>query len=170
MSTTTTETPGLPPCCVPREDADLTERLYCTYNSGGPAERAGLAWDGRPCPTFSDLEGAAAEGRPGPAAVVDKWEAVSLAVLGAAEQLALLCLAQALTARVPASVVNTGERAFSELAEETLYATYPRLAGLVWIEPASNPITRYGRFSVRGRVGATVLPLALYVIAPDEVA
>ena len=64
-------------CCIPTPDAGIAERLYCAYNQGGPAARAGLAWNGQPCPTWSDLVQRAGEGDPGAAGVVAKWEAAA---------------------------------------------------------------------------------------------
>lgn len=67
----------LPACCAPSPRAGIAERLYCTYNEGGPAERAGLAWNGSPCPTWAELLDKAAQGDAGAAAVVAKWNAVA---------------------------------------------------------------------------------------------
>ena len=47
--------PALPTCCTPGPGASLAELLYCVYNAGGDPARAGLSWDGRPCPVWADL-------------------------------------------------------------------------------------------------------------------
>ena len=59
----------LPPCCTPSEGASLAERLFCVYNAGGPPDRAGLAWDGRPVPAWAELSA--------DSPVRAKWEAVA---------------------------------------------------------------------------------------------
>ena len=60
----------LPPACLtPSEGATLAERMYCWYNAGGPADRAGLNFQGNPCPVWTEL----------PEAVRAKWEAVASA-------------------------------------------------------------------------------------------
>lgn len=71
-----------PACCVPSERAALAERLYCAYQQGGPPERAGLAWNGEPCPTWADLEAQAAAGKVGAQAVLAKWKAVATHIMG----------------------------------------------------------------------------------------
>jgi hypothetical protein len=77
----TTEVPvSLPACCHPSEGADLAEQLYCAYMRGGAPERAGLAWDGRPCPTWAELHERAAGNDAGARGVIAKWEAVVLAM------------------------------------------------------------------------------------------
>lgn len=68
---------SLPACCTPSEDASLAEQLYCAYQRGGPPERAGLAWDGRPCPTWAQLVERAESGDAGAQGVITKWEAVA---------------------------------------------------------------------------------------------
>lgn len=55
------------PCCTPSEGATLAEVLYCAYNRGGPPDRAGLNFQGAPCPVWADL----------PDAVRAKWEAAA---------------------------------------------------------------------------------------------
>jgi hypothetical protein len=65
---------NLPDCCHPSPDCERAEALYCAYQRGGPEERAGLSWDGKPCPTWAEL--LASDG-PGPAGVVAKWRAVA---------------------------------------------------------------------------------------------
>jgi len=72
------KTPDLPACCIPSDGASRAEILYCAYNEGGPAERAGLAWNGLPCPTWADLELRASSGDDGAFGVVDKWNYVAL--------------------------------------------------------------------------------------------
>lgn len=67
---------SLPECCTPSPGADRAETLYCLYQIGGPPERAGLAWDGRPCPTWADLVARAESGDAGAQGVVAKWEHV----------------------------------------------------------------------------------------------
>jgi hypothetical protein len=69
----------LPACCAPSEGAEPAEVLYCAYQAGGPPERAGLAWDGKPCPTWAEL---LARQDVGSAAVVSKWRAVAEALGG----------------------------------------------------------------------------------------
>ena len=60
----------LPACCFPSDNAEPAEALYCIYQRGGPLERAGLAYDGRPCPTWAELLTREDEGSRG---VVAKW-------------------------------------------------------------------------------------------------
>ena len=68
---------SLPECCTPSPNADRAETLYCLYQTGGPPERAGLAWDGRPCPTWADLTKRADEGDTGAVGVIAKWRYVA---------------------------------------------------------------------------------------------
>lgn len=67
----------LPACCHPAENASLAEVLYCAYQRGGAPERAGLAWDGRPCPTWAELRAKQEAGDAAAAGVVEKWRAVA---------------------------------------------------------------------------------------------
>lgn len=53
------------------------ERLYLAYNRGGPPERAGLAWNGQPVPTWAELLERSEGGDAGAAGVVDKWRSVA---------------------------------------------------------------------------------------------
>lgn len=66
----------LPACCRP-VGTSLAEVLYCTYQMGGPAKRAGLAWDGRPCPTWEQLVVRAEAGDEGAQGVIAKWESTA---------------------------------------------------------------------------------------------
>lgn len=59
----------LPPCCFADASASLAQRLYAAYNRGGPADRAGLNFEGKPCPEWDAL----------PGAVRAKWDAVAIA-------------------------------------------------------------------------------------------
>lgn len=69
---------ALPACCIPSSaDCELAEALYCTYQQGGPPERAGLDWRGQPCPTWADLFVRAAAGDVGANGVIEKWRAVA---------------------------------------------------------------------------------------------
>lgn len=68
---------NLPPCCNLGPFAEVAEKLYVAYQRGGPAERAGLAWNGDPCPTWDALLAASERGESGPAGVVAKWRAVA---------------------------------------------------------------------------------------------
>ena len=61
--------------CTP--DAERAETLYCAYQRGGDPERAGLTWDGKPCPTWAQLVERADSGDVGAAGVVAKWRAVA---------------------------------------------------------------------------------------------
>lgn len=70
----------LPACCIPSPEASLAETLYCEYQRGGPPERAGLAWDGRPCPTWAELQERSAGNDAGARGVIAKWEAVAESV------------------------------------------------------------------------------------------
>lgn len=70
----------VPECCWAAEDASAQERLYAAYNLGGHVDRAGIAWDKRPCPTWAELLQRAHDGEPGAAAVIAKWEAVAQSV------------------------------------------------------------------------------------------
>lgn len=67
----------LPPCCIPSQDAEYAETLYCAYQLGGPPERAGLAWNGLPCPTWAELLAKQAAGDVGADGVVSKWRTVA---------------------------------------------------------------------------------------------
>lgn len=58
----------LPDCCTPFEYADLAERLYCAYNRGGDPATAGLNYQGKPCPVWTEL----------PENIRAKWEAVAV--------------------------------------------------------------------------------------------
>lgn len=69
----------LPACCYPAPNAERAEVLYCRYNEGGPPERAGLAFNGLPCPTWAELIAKAENGDPGAAGVVAKWRNVATA-------------------------------------------------------------------------------------------
>lgn len=69
----------LPACCYPSEGASVAEQLYCAYQRGGPPERAGLAWNGEPCPTWAMLVERVQSGDEGAAGVISKWEAVARA-------------------------------------------------------------------------------------------
>lgn len=51
----------------PATDASLAERLYCAYNRGGDPSTAGLNYQGKECPAWSDL----------PENIRAKWEAVT---------------------------------------------------------------------------------------------
>lgn len=64
--------PPTPDCCTPFEYADLPERLYCAYNRGGDPATAGLNYQGKPCPVWTEL----------PENVRAKWEAVADEVRG----------------------------------------------------------------------------------------
>lgn len=103
---------SLPDCCHPSEGASLPERLYCIYNASGPAERAGLAHNGKPCPTWGQLTAWAAEGKAGPAGVVAKWR-------GEAEALFDLDLGGGLTVRELATraLMHEAQRAWARLRE-----------------------------------------------------
>ncbi len=68
----------MPACCYPTPGAERAEELYCRYNSGGKPERAGLAFDGRPCPTWAQLLDRADRGDEGALGVVSKWRATAL--------------------------------------------------------------------------------------------
>lgn len=68
---------ALPNCCTPSPDAERAEILYCLYQTGGPPERAGLAWDSRPCPTWADLVTRAESGDAGAQGVIAKWRHVA---------------------------------------------------------------------------------------------
>jgi hypothetical protein len=68
-----------PECCWAEPTAEVGERLYAAYQRGGSADRAGLSWDGRPCPTWAELMAAAEAGQVGPAGVVAKWRATARA-------------------------------------------------------------------------------------------
>lgn len=68
----------MPDCCWAEPTASAAERLYAAYNRGGPSSRAGLAWDGRPVPTWAELVARADSGDAGAAGVVAKWRAVSM--------------------------------------------------------------------------------------------
>lgn len=70
-------TKEFPLCCWAAPSSPLEEHLYAAYNRGGPPERAGLAWDGRPVPTWAELLARAAEGDISAIGVVDKWRAVA---------------------------------------------------------------------------------------------
>lgn len=65
---------NLPACCTPSRSAGTAERLYCAYQSGGPADRAGLNFRGEPCPTWAEL---IASTEPALMAVVAKWQTVA---------------------------------------------------------------------------------------------
>ena len=69
--------PSLPPCCHPSEGASTAEQLYCAYQRGGPPERAGLAWNDAPCPTWGELLERAQGGDEGAQGVISKWETVA---------------------------------------------------------------------------------------------
>lgn len=70
----------LPACCIPSPDASLAETLYCEYQRGGPPERAGLAHNDLPCPTWAELVENAEGGSVSSAGVIAKWEAVAESV------------------------------------------------------------------------------------------
>ena len=57
----------MPPCCFANPDNGLGAQLYAAYNRGGPNDRAGLNYQGKPCPQWAQL----------PQAVRDKWNAVA---------------------------------------------------------------------------------------------
>ena len=77
MDSTPASSTTLPTCCYPRLEAETAEHLYCAYQRGGPPERAGLAWDGRPCPTWAELLAKQEAGDAGASGVVAKWRAVA---------------------------------------------------------------------------------------------
>lgn len=58
---------NLPDCCWPSGDAEMPEALYCAYNRGGDPETAGLNYQGKPCPVWTEL----------PQNIRDKWTAVA---------------------------------------------------------------------------------------------
>mgnify|MGYP001277139877 CR=1 FL=1 len=77
-----TETAFVPACCVAPEGAEAAHQLYAAYNRGGPAERAGLAWDGREVPTWEQLleRGCRTDGQANDlvaAGVIAKWRGVA---------------------------------------------------------------------------------------------
>jgi hypothetical protein len=67
----------LPECCTCLPGAERAETLYCAYQRGGDPERAGLSWNGLPCPTWAQLVERAESGDAGSAGVVAKWRAVA---------------------------------------------------------------------------------------------
>lgn len=66
-----------PACCYAPNDAEPAQRLYAVYNMSGPRDRIGLAWNGKPVPTWAELEHQAAAGEEGAAGVLAKWRAVA---------------------------------------------------------------------------------------------
>ena len=57
----------LPNCCFADTEDPLEIHLYAAYNRGGPPEKAGLNYQGNPCPAWGDL----------PEAVKEKWRAAA---------------------------------------------------------------------------------------------
>ena len=64
-----------PACCTPSPSAEVAEILYCAYQMGGPADRAGLNYQGQPCPTWAHLT--RADATAAEQAVVAKWRVVA---------------------------------------------------------------------------------------------
>jgi len=75
------KTAHVPPCCHALESAELAERMYATYNLGGPIERAGLTWDDKQVPTWAKLVERTIAGDMGAAGVLAKWRAVAIFTL-----------------------------------------------------------------------------------------
>ena len=73
-------TAEVPECCWAPDKAEPAHRLYAAYNLGLRGERAGLAWNGQPVPTWAELRQRAHDGEPGAIGVIEKWEAVAQAV------------------------------------------------------------------------------------------
>jgi len=67
--------PKLPECCLASEGDPLAKILYAVYNRGGDASTAGLNFQGKPCPEWTEL----------PENVRAKWEAVAALVLDASD-------------------------------------------------------------------------------------
>lgn len=87
--------------CTP--DAERAETLYCAYQLGGDPERAGLSWDGKPCPTWAQLVERAKSGDVGAGGVVAKWRAVAENVEKGMAAMAENKLIQAIATAEPAS-------------------------------------------------------------------
>lgn len=69
---------SLPACCIPSSpECELAEELYCAYQAGGPPDRAGLAFNGQPCPTWAELLQRLHSGDEGAYGVVAKWREVA---------------------------------------------------------------------------------------------
>lgn len=146
-----------PECCILTEGAGLPERLYVAYQQGGPPERAGLSWDGKPCPTFA----AVATGPVGA-----KWGAVCTEVirLGAvlvewAEQRAL---------RVEASMHNSAAlytpQTLDQLVVRGIRETCPELLGVLSVPAQDQMVDRVGRYRAQVLLGEAVIWVALYVL------
>lgn len=58
---------GLPACCTAGPEALRAERMYAAYNAAGDPTTAGLNYQGKPCPTWTEL----------PVNVRAKWLAAS---------------------------------------------------------------------------------------------
>lgn len=59
----------MPDCCYAPDDAEPAWKLYAAYNAAGDPEKAGLNYQGLPCPTWDQL----------PEAIRVKWRAVASA-------------------------------------------------------------------------------------------
>lgn len=87
-------TPIFPECCCAPKWAPLAQRMYAAYNRGGPADKAGLNYQGLPCPTWEAL----------PDGVRQKWEAAAGEVLDQE----LLAEAEALEKRIAQAAHDAG--------------------------------------------------------------
>lgn len=150
----------LPACCYPSEDAGLAEQLYCAYMRGGIPARAGLSWDGRPCPTWADLHERAAGNDGAAQGVIDKWEAVVVAVapklgppgLDLRDLVVRACILDVILLNQEASEGRAGSR------EETLEELRALLAHL----------TDAGAMQDMPRLGSLRLQRMLRAVEPQE--
>ena len=147
-------------------DRPLARRLYEAYNAGGPPERANLSWDGKPCPSWEQLDAWAAEGKAGPAGVVAKWEAVA----AECEEFAVTVLEfthapDALQIHIQAQTVGRmlqPPRSIHDLAERGLREAWPRIADLASVEPGPV-IGLVGIYQCRIKLGANIITCVLHV-------
>lgn len=87
-----------PPCCYTGDNPSLAEVGYAAYNYGGPIDRAGLNFQGQPCPVWGEL----------PTTVVEKWESAAGAIQGAVtgDLLRIVASTLGVEEHTPAAVVE----------------------------------------------------------------
>ena len=146
-----------PECCVLSGRPSLSERLYVTYQQGGPPERAGLSWDGKPCPTWRVVEF-------GP--VGAKWGAVAAEVERACAALAQWAEQRALRVAVECRDHATlkAPQQLDDLVLSAVRQSHPELAGVLRVPAQEELVERTGRYRAQVLIGDSVIWAALYVV------
>lgn len=151
--------PGLelsvrPSCCYPSDDASLAETAYCAYNAGGPSDRAGLNYQGIPCPVWGEL----------PPVVREKWECAVSGALTAARAALVRQLATMLGATTDETQADTWDRLDDLLSLHRSMLVEPRILFRLLLSKEQRPGRRAALEAALECLHSTRPPPALWAL------